>query len=102
MEAASSLGFLVRAEGPGLRGAALVLPEGRSLLGRGGGATLRLPEDATVTERHAELLVRSGEFVLAPLDGALEVGGAPVLGPRPLRDGESVALGSTRLVFKRA
>jgi hypothetical protein len=97
-----AVGWLVRAGGPGRRGETLRLTPPRVVIGQGTRSTLRIVGDARLADEHAEISILGGEFVVAPLGGALSVEGKPVLGKRTLSDGETIELGGGLYVFKAA
>jgi hypothetical protein len=85
--------------------------EGRSYLLAGRTSALGLDEraevglfgDATVSRRHAEIVIHGREFVLNNLapPGRTRVNGQVVDGGRPLQDGDRIELGQTLLLFRR-
>jgi len=95
-----SVGWLVRAAGPGLRGQTLRLPGGRCRVGRGAACQIRLLEDDSVAEEQAEITQKGGEFVLVPLASGMRVEGRAVDGRHMLVDGETLEIGAGRYVFK--
>lgn len=73
-------------------------------LGRGSSADVRLTWDPEVSRVHAELTCVGGQWALSD-DGLSRngsyVNGDRVSGRRRLQDGDQLALGATRLVFRR-
>ncbi len=71
-------------------------------LGRRPEADVCLPWDLSISRLHAELIHRSGEWLIAD-DGLSQngtlVNGMPVEGRRRLRDGDLITLGRTSLTF---
>ena len=99
---AVTLGWLVRAAGPGKRGETLRLPNARAVLGRGASCEICLELDSQVAEQHAAISERRGTYFIEPLQGTLKVETAPVTAKHPLGDGDTIELGSGRYVFKCA
>ncbi len=95
-----SVGWLARASGPGRRGETLGIPTPSCVVGRGFDCGLRIGEDPELAERHAEVNLLGGEFVLRPLEGRVVLDDREVTGQRPLSDGAVVTLGSCSYVFK--
>jgi len=98
--ASLSVGWLVRAAGPGQRGETLRLPAGRAVLGRAPGCDVRLDADAQIAQQHAVVSERRGSFHVEPMQGALKVETKPVNGRVPLGDGDTLEMGQSRFVFK--
>lgn len=96
------VGWLVRTGGPGARGETLRLGSDRTLVGRSAECAIRLMDDPTVAASHAEFFIDRGEFVVAPLEGAIAVEGNQVVQRRSLTDGETVAIGGGLFVVKSA
>ena len=92
--------WLVRAAGPGHRGATLRLGEAETILGRAEGVGVRLVEDQEVAGRHAVVRLLDGQYRIAPADGTVIVEGETITAERPLADGETVQIGKEVLVFK--
>jgi hypothetical protein len=95
-----TLGWLVRAAGPGRRGETLRLPNARAVLGRGAGCEICLDLDSQVAEQHAAISERRGTFFIEPIQGSLKVETVAVAAKHPLGDGDTIELGSSRYVFK--
>jgi hypothetical protein len=95
-----SVGWLARASGPGRRGETLGIPTPSCVVGRGFDCGLRIGEDPELAERHAEVNLLGGEFVVRPLEGRVVLDDREVTGQRPLSDGAVVTLGSCSYVFK--
>jgi hypothetical protein len=96
---------------PGQGTATLTLPDGRRVVLDQDKVTLgRLPEcelaiaDAGVSRRHAEVKrVPDGTWVVADLGSTngTKVNGTRISGPRELKDGDEVTVGSTTIVFSQ-
>jgi hypothetical protein len=97
-----SVGWLVRAGGPGRRGETLRLDGEKTVIGQGDGCGIRIGGDPSVASTHAEISLSDGEFSLAPLGGAVKVEGEIVETRRALVDGETIELGNGIYVFKSA
>jgi hypothetical protein len=95
-----SVAWLVRAAGPGPRGATLPLGQEETTLGRAEGAGVRLQEDSEVAARHAVVRLIDGRYAIAPAEGPVLVEGEPITAERPLADGETIQIGREVLVFK--
>jgi hypothetical protein len=94
------VGWLVRAGGPGRRGETLRLDPARSVIGRAPSAAPRIDADMELAAEHAEIVFDAGEFFVTPLEGTVQVEGAPISERRQLTDGESLRVGSGTYVFK--
>lgn len=84
------------------KGGRALLPDGEHVLGRD--SDLRLFVDAaTVSRRHARLVVRGADATLEDLQSknGTFVGDRRVLGSVPLADGDRIRLGSFVLTFRR-
>lgn len=94
-----------RAQGGGCRlvwGAGeIALPEGENVLGRDRDLSGSIP-DASVSRRHARVLVRGETAVLEDLGSknGTWVAGRRVEAPTPLQDGDAVRIGLVQLVFR--
>ncbi|MDB4980435.1 MAG: Inner rane component of cytoplasmic domain [Myxococcales bacterium] len=97
-----AVGWLVRASGPGRRGETLRLIGARTVLGSGPTCLLRIDADPGVAPEHAEITLTGGEFVIAPLGGAISVEGRPIARRHTLSDGETIEIGTGGFVFKSA
>jgi len=97
-----SVGWLVRASGPGTRGETLRLEGSRVVIGSGPQARIRLAGDPNVAPEHAEIAVDGGEFTLTALGGKVSVESKPVAGRHELSDGETIQVGAGMFVFKCA
>jgi hypothetical protein len=97
-----AVAWLVRASGPGRRGQTLRLQGARSVLGSAPTCFVRLEGDGGVAAEHAEITLSGGEFVIAPLAGAVAVEASSVPQRHTLSDGETIELGASRFVFKSA
>jgi hypothetical protein len=97
-----SVGWLVRAGGPGRRGETLHLDPARSVLGHAPSASLRIDGDGQLASEHAEIVVEDGVFFVAPLEGTVKVEGTPTMDRRQLTDGETLQVGAGVYVFKSA
>jgi hypothetical protein len=98
--ASLSLGWLVRAAGPGRRGETLPLRTARAVLGSGAGCELCLGQDAGIAEQHATITETRGEFAIDPMGGPVKVEDQSIDAPRPLTDGDTIEIGPGRYVFK--
>jgi hypothetical protein len=83
-----------------LRGNAFDVPAGRSTLGRTPTAAITI-EDGSVSRTHAELMRTGTRVVLTDLGSTngTRVNNQPLDGPRELRDGDVVRIGSVDLRF---
>ena len=97
-----AVAWLVRAAGPGRRGETLRLPGSRLVIGSGARCAVCVQGDPTVADEHAEIVSSGGEFVVAPLGGALSIEGKPLRGRHTLSDGEALEIGAGVYVFKSA
>jgi hypothetical protein len=97
-----AVAWLVRAGGAGRRGETLRLAGGRNVLGRAEGCAVRLEGDPAIADEHAEIVSAAGEFVIAPLKGAVSVETKRLTARHTLSDGETLELGSGVFVFKSA
>ena len=97
-----AVAWLVRAGGPGRRGETLRLASGRNVLGSAEGCAVRLEGDPAIADEHAEIVSAAGEFVIAPVRGAVSVETKRLAGRHTLSDGETIGLGSGAFVFKSA
>jgi hypothetical protein len=95
-----SVGWLVRAAGPGKRGESLRLDKTRVLLGRSAGCDIRLEGDARVAQEHAAISETRGQFSIEPLQGPVKVEDQEVTAPHPLHDGDTIEVGEHRFVWK--
>jgi hypothetical protein len=97
-----SVGWLVRAGGPGRKGETLRLPADRTVVGQGAGCGLRITGDPALAPEHAEISIEAGEFSIAPLGGAVKIEGQAVRERQALVDGETIDMGAGIYVFKSA
>ncbi|HLK90240.1 MAG TPA: FHA domain-containing protein [Polyangia bacterium] len=97
-----SVGWLVRAGGPGRRGETLRLQGDRTIIGRGTGCEIQLGSDPAVAPAHATIWAENGEFAVEPIGGAVKVEGEEVTEKRALVDGETLEIGRGSYVFKSA
>ena len=97
-----SVGWLVRASGPGRRGETLRLRAGQTTLGRSKSCQVTLSGDPAAAERHAVITEQAGSFAVTAGEGVVKVEGERVEGTRPLADGDTLELGSSAYVFKSA
>ncbi|HSV75069.1 MAG TPA: FHA domain-containing protein [Chthonomonadales bacterium] len=76
--------------------------DGEVLIGRDPGNAVALPEDATVSRRHASVRCEAGGFAVTDLGSAngVFVNGVRIAGSQPLRPGDEVQIGSTRFRFE--
>jgi hypothetical protein len=95
-----SVGWLVRAAGPGKRGESLCLGKARVRLGRSPDCDINLAVDAQVAQEHAVISESHGQFTIEPLQGKVKVEDQPVTAPHPLHDGDTVEMGTSRFVWK--
>lgn len=79
----------------------VTLGEGENLLGRDRQAVLWI-DSATVSRRHARIVVTSGEAVIEDLGSrnGTSVQGRKIQGPVPLADGDRLRLGSATMTFR--
>ena len=79
------------------------LTRSRNALGLDEKAEVGLFGDATVARRHAEIVVEGRDYVLVVLDPQRRslINGQKVVGRPILRDGDSIELGQTALLFRR-
>ena len=79
----------------------ITLVEGENLLGRDRQAVVWI-DSATVSRRHARILIRSGEAVIEDLGSrnGTSVGGKKIQGPVPLADGDRLRLGAATMTFR--
>ena len=79
------------------------LQEGENILGRDTAARGSIP-DASLSRRHARIIVRGGIATLEDLESknGTFVGEARVTGPTILSDGDAVRLGLVKLIFRSA
>jgi|HubBroStandDraft_5_1064220.scaffolds.fasta_scaffold34127_2 hypothetical protein len=97
-----SIGWLVRAGGPGRRGETLKLGGEQTVIGRGAGCTIQITEDPALTSAHVAIAAENGEFSIDPIGGPVKVEGEVVDARRTLVDGETIEIGSGIYVFKAA
>ena len=97
-----SVGWLVRAGGPGRRGETLRLEGTTTVVGSSPGSGLRITVDPVLAPEHAEVFFEDGEYSIAPLGGSVKVEGEEVKARQVLVDGETIDLGSGIYVFKSA
>jgi hypothetical protein len=97
-----SVGWLVRAGGPGRRGETLRLDAERTVIGQAPGCAIRIVGDSALAPEHAEISIEDGEFSIAPLGGAVKIEGQSVGARQTLVDGETIDLGGGIYVFKSA
>jgi hypothetical protein len=97
---AKSVGWLVRAAGPGKRGETLCLGKARVVLGRSPGCDVHLSEDSQIAQEHAAINESRGQFTIEPLQGWVKVEGQRVEACRPLHDGDTLEMGDSRFVWK--
>ncbi len=83
-------------------GAAVVLDEPEILIGRDPHAAAMLDGDAFVSARHAMVRVRAGAPTVLDLGSTngTYVNGERIVAETPLREGDEVAVGSTRMVYE--
>lgn len=96
-----SVGWLVRAAGPGRRGETLRVEKPRVLLGRSAGCEVRLDNDAQAAQEHAAIQESQGQFTIEPLQGPVKVEDQSVTARQALRDGDTIEMGETRFVWKQ-
>lgn len=79
----------------------IVLREGENVIGRDDEAVACL-ESATVSRRHARIVVADGRAVLEDMGSknGTYVGGARISAPHALEDGDEIRLGRARLTFR--
>lgn len=79
----------------------VTLAEGENLLGRDRQAVLWI-DSATVSRRHARVVVTGGEAVIEDLGSrnGTSVQGQKIQGPVPLADGDRLRLGSATMTFR--
>ncbi len=82
-------------------GAQFILSKDSTLIGRDDRDDVILWGDPLLATRHARIERGKGGYLLECLsmEAPTSVNGQPVRGPAPLREGDEVVLGSTRLVF---
>jgi FHA domain len=95
-----SVGWLVRASGPGRRGETLRLHPGQTSIGRSKSCQMTLSGDPAMADRHAVISEQGGAFSVTAGEGAVKVEGERVDGTRALADGDTLAIGSSEYVFK--
>jgi hypothetical protein len=95
-----SVGWLVRAAGPGKRGESLCLGKARVLLGRSTSCDLRLDADAQIAQEQAMISEERGQFTIEPLQAPVKVEDQVVNAPHPLHDGDTIEMGESRFVWK--
>jgi hypothetical protein len=98
--ASLSMGWLVRASGPGQRGEVIQLTESRVLLGHGPSCKIRLNSTNQVAEQHAAIDERRGDFFIEPLQGPVKIEDQPIQSRHPIGDGDTIEIGENRYVFK--
>jgi hypothetical protein len=83
-------------------GAAIMLDQPEILIGRDPHAAAMLEGDGFVSARHAMVRVRAGAPTVLDLGSTngTFVNGARIVAEMPLRDGDEVAVGSTRMVYE--
>ncbi len=83
-------------------GAAIMLDEPEVLIGRDPHAAAMLEGDGFVSARHAMVRVRAGAPTVLDLGSTngTFVNGTRIVSEVPLRDGDEVAVGSTRMVYE--
>jgi hypothetical protein len=89
--------WLVRVAGPGEHGELWSLGEGEILLGDPAGAVPIGVTDPSITPRHARVIGRRGTYRVEPVEGRVELDGAPVTLPTRIHDGQALRLGATVL-----
>ena len=79
----------------------ITLAEGENLLGRDRQAVVWI-DSATVSRRHARIVVTDGEAVIEDLDSrnGTSVGGKKIQGPVRLADGDRLRLGAVTMTFR--
>jgi hypothetical protein len=97
-----SVGWLVRAGGPGQRGETLRLEGTRVVLGQAPASGVRILGDPAVAPEHAEISLEDGEFSIVPRGGGVKVEGQEIRTRQTLVDGETIELGKGIYVFKSA
>lgn len=90
--------YLVALSGENI-GALFPVASGETIVGRGGQATIKLPDDG-ISRRHCRLFRKGSEVVVDDLQSAngTYVNDEQVTGPRMLKDGDKVRLGSTTVL----
>jgi hypothetical protein len=83
-------------------GRTYLLGRGKSALGLDERAAVGLFGDPSVARQHAEIESTSEGFTFQSLDpaGRTRLNGGPVKAPESLKDGDTIELGGTRLVFR--
>lgn len=90
------------------RGTTVVVHARQMLIGRDTDCTLCLPDDATVSRRHASLSWEQGQWILRDLGSkngtflARETGPHPLAGGHPVAPGERFLVGSALVSLNRA
>ncbi len=76
--------------------------EKQSVIGRSTQATVRLV-DREVSRKHSQIDFQSGQYVLSDLGSSngTYVNARRIFGPTPLKDGEEVVVGTSKMVFRR-
>ncbi len=97
-----SVGWLVRAGGPGRRGETLKLGSERTIIGSGSGCEIQISGDPAIAPAHAAISAENGEYTLESIGGPVKVEGEIVESPKTLVDGETIELGTGLYVFKAA
>jgi hypothetical protein len=97
-----SVGWLVRAGGPGRRGETLRLGAERTVIGDAPSCAIRIAGDPALAPEHAAISNEDGEFSIAPLGGGVKIEDKNVSERQALVDGETIELGSGIYVFKSA
>jgi pSer/pThr/pTyr-binding forkhead associated (FHA) protein len=79
----------------------ITLSEGENLLGRDRQAVVWI-DSATVSRRHARIMVTDGEAVIEDLGSrnGTSVGGEKIRGPVRLADGDRLRLGAATMTFR--
>ncbi len=95
-----SVGWLVRATGPGRRGQTLCLGRDHGLVGRSPDCDIRLDEDSRIGQKHAAISESDGQFTIEALQGQVKVEDQVVTSRRSLHDGDTLEMGESRFVWK--
>jgi len=103
MKAGGATGWLLCVEGPD-KGAVYELRDGNNYLGRGADMDVCIPGDITISRDKPMVITRdpdSGCFYCAMLGGrsAPRLNGELLLRPSPLKPGDEILLGQTRLLM---
>ena len=79
----------------------VILRSGENVVGRGRGATVRIPSDS-ISRRHARILIRGEEATLEDLDSknGTFLRGERIESPSSLRPGDTIRLGSVSMTLQ--